>query len=66
MDSKKTRFSADSSAVFVARIKVSRAALCGKYLAFATREMTRGGRLLDLAVVDRAAAPVGRWMLRQR
>jgi phage gp37-like protein len=71
MDSKKTRFSADSSAVVVARIRITREAVCGRYLAFATRDILRGRRTVDLAQADRAAAglteaPFGRRRLRQR
>jgi phage gp37-like protein len=78
MDSTKTRFDADSSAVLVARLRIThplaesrREAVCGRYLAFATREVLRGRRALDLA--DRALAqagladaPFGRRRLRQR
>jgi hypothetical protein len=62
MDSKKTRCSADSSAVMVARIRVTRQALCGRYLAFATRDVLRGRRLVDLATLGLAEplAPVRR------
>ena len=65
MDTKKTRFSADQSAVVVARVKITRAALCGRYLTFATRDTVRGRRLVDLAVAG-PAENVRRWKLRQR
>ena len=83
MDSKKTRFDADSSAVLSARIQfphgppleTRREAVCGRYLAFATRDVLRGRRALDLAerALGRALAqagladaPFGRRRLRQR
>lgn len=66
MDSKKTRFSADSSAVVVAKIRFSREALCGRYLAFATRDFLRGRRVADLATLGLGEAPFGRRRSRQR
>jgi hypothetical protein len=66
MDSKKTRFSADTSAVVVARIRFTREALCGRYLAFATRDVLRGRRAGDLATLGLAEAPFGRRRSRQR
>ena len=82
MDSKKTRFSADSSAVVVARIRITRSpladsqrsplpesqreAVCGRYLAFASRDVLRGRRTIDLAQAGLAEAPFGRRRLRQR
>ncbi|MCI0360001.1 MAG: hypothetical protein L0211_16105, partial [Planctomycetaceae bacterium] len=66
MDSKKTRCSADSSAVVVARIRISREAVCGRYLAFATRDVLRGRRTVDLAQAGLADALFGRRRLRQR
>ena len=66
MDSKKTRFSADSSAVVVQRIRNSREAVCGRYLAFATRDVLRGRGTLELAQAGLAEAPFGRRRLRQR
>ncbi len=49
MDSKKTRFSAVISQAAGQRARISRAALCGRYLAFATRDLARGRRCLGLA-----------------
>ena len=74
MDSKKTRFSADSSAVVVARIRIlqsardesRREALCGRYLAFATRDVLSGRRVAELATLGLAEAPFGRRRSRQR
>ena len=83
MDSTKTRFDAELSAVLVARIQKTRCpladsrreAVCGRYLAFATREVLRGRQALELAdrALDRALAqagladaPFGRRRLRQR
>jgi hypothetical protein len=71
MDSKKTRYSADSATLMVARIRVTREALCGRYLTFAARDVLRGRRLVGLAAgADRQpetmARPVRRWKLRQR
>ncbi len=48
-----------------------REAVCGRYLAFATREVLRGRRTLDLAgralaQAGLADAPFGRRRLRQR
>jgi hypothetical protein len=55
----------------VARIRVTREALCGRYLTFAARDVLRGRRLVGLAAgADRQpetmARPVRRWKLRQR
>gem|GEM_PF-6556941 len=66
MDSKKTRFSADSSAVVVARIRFTREAVCGRYLAFATRDVLHGRRTVELAQAGLADAPFGRRRSRQR
>ena len=74
MDSKKTRFSADTSAVVVARIRITRSplpesqreAVCGRYLAFASRDVLRGRGTLELAQAGLAEAPFGRRRLRQR
>jgi hypothetical protein len=66
MDSKKTRFSADTSAVVVARIRITREAVCGRYLAFASRDVLGGRRTIDLAQAGLADAPFGRRRLRQR
>jgi hypothetical protein len=88
MDSKKTRFSADGvlttsrATVMVARVRVTREALCGRYLTFAARDVLRGKRVIGLpAGADRqliGAAPdrtvpdetglqrTRRWKLRQR
>lgn len=78
-----TRFDADSSAVVAVRIRLPRGelaefrreAVCGRYLAFATREVLRGRRALEmehralgraLAQAGLADAPFGRRRLRQR
>jgi chitinase len=46
MDSKKTRFSADGATVMVARVRVTREALCGRYLTFATHDVLRGSNVV--------------------
>jgi hypothetical protein len=85
MDSKKTRFNADGvltasrATVMVARVRVTREALCGRYLTFATRDVLRGSNVLREkrgiglpAGADRelvGTAPIDntrRWKLRQR
>jgi hypothetical protein len=64
MDSKKTRYNAETSAVVVATTRITRQAVCGKYLAFAHRDPL-GVRRLELALGS--AEPVARrWKLRQR
>lgn len=66
MDSKKTRFSADEGLAPPATIRITRQAVCGKYLAFAHRDPLGGRRLMELAALGAAAPVARRWKLRQR
>lgn len=65
MDSKKTRFNAATSAVVVAKFRITRKALCGRYVAFATRDVLHGLRVSELSAsigrgpMETAAPPVG-------
>jgi hypothetical protein len=66
MDSKKTRFSADVSAVLASTTRITRQAVCGKYLAFAHRDLCGVRRLVELSVIGQAEPVARRWKLRQR
>ena len=66
MDSKKTRFSADEGLAPPATIRITRQAVCGKYLAFAHRDLFGGRRLVELSVIGPAEPVARRWKLRQR